>query len=136
MTAKTPQNYIEGVGRRKTATARVRIYPDQPSKSGKAEVNGKKLDAYFPRETQQKTAREPFGRLSASFTFSARVEGGGLNAQAEAVRHGLTRALVKYNEEWRKVLKPYGYLTRDSRMKERKKPGLRGARRPQQWRKR
>ncbi len=127
-------SYIEATGRRKTATARVRIYAEARQK--RAEVNGKKLEEYFPLEKQRKTALEPFEKLNTSFAFSARVMGGGLNAQAEAVRHGISRALIAHNSEWRKTLKPYGFLTRDPRMKERKKPGLRGARRPQQWRKR
>ncbi|OGG37738.1 30S ribosomal protein S9 [Candidatus Jorgensenbacteria bacterium GWA1_54_12] len=131
---KTHAVYIEGVGRRKTATARVRIYPHAREK--KVEVNEKAFEAYFPFEKQRKTVLAPFEVLGKRFAMTVQVRGGGVMAQAEAVRHGLTRALEKNDPDVRKTLKPYGFFTRDPRKKERKKPGLRGARRPQQWRKR
>lgn len=127
--------YIEGIGRRKTSTARVRIYPNQEGKDG-FEVNKKDLEDYFPMNKQVDTALSPFDVVDRRFKVTVQTKGGGLNGQAESIRLGLSRALVEFNEEWKKRLKMEGYLTRDSRMKERKKPGLRSARRPQQWRKR
>lgn len=126
--------YIEGIGRRKTSTARVRIYPNQ--KGDGFEVNGKKLEEYFPMKKQVKSAIAPFDVVDKRFKVTVQTKGGGLTGQSESIRLGLSRALVEYNEDWKKRLKMEEYLTRDSRMKERKKPGLRSARRPQQWRKR
>ncbi len=134
MPEKKSEKYIEGVGRRKTAVARVRIYPS--SKAQKFEVNGKDLEEYFRQAEGRETAAAPFEILGKKFKVTAQVEGGGLNAQAEAVRHGLSRALTKHKKEWRKDLRTHGFLTRDPRMKEKKKPGLKGARRAKQWRKR
>ncbi len=128
------ERYIEGIGRRKTATARVRIYPGD--KGNKVIINEKAVSEYFSLEKQRQAALAPFEIVGVKFKTSVRVSGSGLSAQAEAVRHGLSRALIEHNKEWREKLKPLGYLTRDSRMVERKKPGLRKARRPQQWRKR
>jgi small subunit ribosomal protein S9 len=140
---KEKERYIESIGRRKSATARVRIYPktSTPTKDkGAAKlaftINDRPFSKYFPRERSQKTARAPFEALSTAFETSVKIEGGGYTAQAEAVRLGLARALNDLNEKWRPRLKEEGFLTRDSRRVERKKPGLRGARRPQQWRKR
>jgi len=126
--------YIEGIGRRKTATARVRIYPD--ARAGKFEVNGQKLEDYFPQKKQYKNATAPFDVVDKKFKVTVQTKGGGLNAQSDAIQLGLARALVENNEDWKKELKPHGFLTRDPRMKERKKPGLKGARRAKQWRKR
>jgi small subunit ribosomal protein S9 len=134
MVDKKTEKYIEGIGRRKTASARVRIYPG--SKSETFKINGKDLKDYFSTSKQEKTALAPFELLEEKFKVTVQIEGGGSNAQAEAVRHGLSRALVKHNEKWRKELKERGFLTRDPRMKESKKPGLKGARRAKQWRKR
>ncbi len=131
---KKNEKYIEGVGRRKTATARVRIYPDSKGRTFK--VNDKKLVDYFSQPKHQKKAVAPFEVLDKKFKVTVQTKGGGLNAQSEAIRLGLSRALVEHNEEWKKSLKPHGFLTRDPRMKERKKPGLKGARRSKQWRKR
>jgi len=133
-TGNKVEKYIEGVGRRKTAVARVRIYPK--SQAGKFEVNKKDLKEYFPCEKQHKIAVVPFEILGKKFKTTVQVKGGGLDAQAGAIRHGLSRALVKHNEKWRQELKPHGFLTRDPRMKERKHPGLKSARRAKQWRKR
>lgn len=127
--------YIEGIGRRKTSTARVRIYPNQEGQDG-FEVNEENLEDYFPMKKQVDTALAPFDVVDRRFKVTVQTKGGGLNGQAESIRLGLSRALVEFNENWKKRLKMEGYLTRDSRMKERKKPGLRSARRPQQWRKR
>jgi len=125
--------YIEAVGRRKTATARVRI---TPAKQENVIVNEKALSDYFPLESVQNTAREALTSISDKFYVTAKVSGGGLKAQAEAIRHGIARAVVKNEEEMRKEMKGLGFLKRDPRMKERKKFGLRGARRAPQWSKR
>ena len=129
----TKETYTEAVGRRKTATARVRI---TPSKSEEFVVNDKNLIDYFMIERVADTAREALKDAGATFAVSVHVMGGGVKAQAEAVRHGLARALVKYNAELRPQIKAAGFLTRDSRMVERKKFGLLGARRRPQWSKR
>jgi small subunit ribosomal protein S9 len=127
--------YIEAVGRRKTSVARVRI-----SKSQRASfnINDKTVETYFPVTEQRILVRNPLAEsgLSQKFSVSARVVGGGLSSQAEAVRHGVTRALVKHDPELRQPLKKKGYLKRDPRVKERKKFGLKKARRAPQWSKR
>ena|SRR3989344_3875536 len=133
-TVKTDK-YYEAVGRRKTAVARVRIWPD----SGKQEItiNGKNLADYFPVKAMQDTLIEPFAKSGIkSYRASVKVSGGGLKAQAEATRHGLSRAMVLSYPDSKTILKALGFLTRDPRMKERKKPGLKGARRAPQWSKR
>lgn len=132
---KKTEMYIEGVGRRKTAVARVRIYP-QSKENGNFLINNKNIEKYFPLEKHRKIVLAPFEVLNVFYKMTVKVVGGGVNAQAEAIRHGLSRALVKMNEENRKILKPYGFLKRDPRMVERKHYGLRKARRAQQWRKR
>ena len=127
--------YTEAVGRRKTATARVRLF-----KSDKQiiHVNGKDLTEYFPTAILQDTVREPFKKadLPQEFSVSVHVNGGGLSAQSEAIRHGVSRAIVEISEETHIPLKKAGFLKRDPRMKERKKFGLRKARRAPQWSKR
>jgi len=125
--------YIEAVGRRKTASARVRI---TPARQEKVAVNEKSLGDYFPLEVMAQTARAALSDAGEKFSVSAKVSGGGLKAQSEAIRHGIARALVKYNVELRKAIKQRGFLKRDPRMKERKKFGLKGARRAPQWSKR
>ncbi len=130
----TDERYIEAVGRRKTATARVRLYPAQKTTYV---VNDKKVDEYFPTEQLQKTVRDALTLVKGSaFKVSAKVMGGGVPSQAEAIRLGIARALVKDDQTNRKELKAAGYLKRDPRMKERKKFGLRSARRAPQWSKR
>ncbi|MFH1188482.1 MAG: 30S ribosomal protein S9 [bacterium] len=126
--------YIEGIGRRKTAIARVRIYPD----ADKADfiINGQKVTDYFDTLRYLKTAQHPLEVTKTKMSVETKVKGGGMTAQAEAVRMGLSRALVKYKEETKPALKSRGYLTRDSRMVERKKYGRRKARRAFQWKKR
>lgn len=127
--------YTEAVGRRKTSTARVRLFA---SDKETIFVNEKELTDYFPTNTLQETVRNPLKKagLSQSFAISVHVNGGGLSSQAQAVRHGISRALVELNEETHGVLKKAGFLKRDPRMKERKKFGLRKARRAPQWSKR
>ena len=125
--------YIEGLGARKTASARVRIT------EGKASfvVNEKPLEQYFQDSEDRKICQEPLERVEGkTFQISVKVGGGGVRSQAEAVRHGIARALVAWNPELRPILKTYGYLKRDPRMRERKKFGLVRARRARQWRKR
>lgn len=127
--------YYEAVGKRKTAVAIVRMW-----EKGKKEitVNDKKFEDYFPTLVLQKTARASLETMNCldKFKVSVVARGGGLSAQSEAVRHGTARALEKFNPDFRKRLKKEGYLTRDSRMRERKKPGLKRARRAPQWSKR
>ena len=127
--------YFEATGRRKTAIARVRLY----TKGDKViEVNNMAFTKYFPTKTLQATALSSLDKMKSldRFKVTAMVKGGGVNAQAEAVRHGIARALVIFNPDYRKRLRKAGFLTRDPRMKERKKPGLRRARRAPQWSKR
>lgn len=131
--ATAKQHYTEGVGRRKEASARVRV---SAAKSASMIVNGKDASDYFPLEGMVKTAFSPMQVLGATYAVSVKVVGGGLKAQAEAVRHGLSRAIIEINPEQRKDLKARGYLKRDPRAKERKKFGLKGARRAPQWSKR
>lgn len=131
---KKSENYIEAIGRRKTAVARVRIYPDEMK--NEISVNGKNLIQYFPLKKNQQTATEVFQAINGHYRTTVKVAGSGLNAQAEAIRLGIARAVVIINPAYRPILKQLGYLTRDPRMVERKHPGLRKARRAQQWRKR
>lgn len=127
--------YIEGIGRRKTSVARVRIWE---GKKDPAVVNGKPLEEYFQSSHLQKVALEPMAKYQghSAFGISVVTKGGGIESQAEAVRHGIARALVKSDETIRALFKGFGFLTRDPRMRERKKFGLKRARRARQWRKR
>ena len=127
--------YIEAVGRRKTSTARARI---TPSTKLEVTVNGKSVNEYFPTDTLRSHVIEPLHleELDQKFVVTVRVVGGGISSQSEAVRHGIARALTEYAESLRKPLKHAGYLKRDPRMKERRKFGLRKARRAPQWSKR
>lgn len=127
--------YIPAIGRRKNATAQVRLTPD--SKMTYV-INDRALDEYFTVEELQKTVRSPFSTVEAKdeFSVSVVVRGGGIRAQADAIRHGIARALTKYNENLRGDLKSAGYLKRDPRRKERKKPGLLKARKRPAWSKR
>ncbi|MEK7172562.1 MAG: 30S ribosomal protein S9 [Patescibacteria group bacterium] len=129
-----PSRYIETVGRRKTSSARVRLYT-QGAKS--ITVNGQPYGEYFPKFLH-KTIEDSLDKLKClgKFGISAVVNGGGLVGQAEAIRHGIARALVELNPYFKKRLKKSGYLTRDPRMRERKKFGLNRARRAPQWSKR
>lgn len=137
---KTPKGkYTEAVGRRKTATARVRLY-EGGDKEGdwSFTVNNKPLNEYFKTKALQKTAQEAFSVVDQSqlFHVSAKVNGGGPRAQAEAIRHGIARVLVDLDENSRTSLKQKGFLKRDPRMKERRKFGLVKARKAKQWSKR
>ncbi len=127
--------YFEATGRRKTSVARVRLYN---KKSGLVTINEKKLEQYLPTEALQKTALSALDKMKSLDRFEVMVvvRGGGISSQAEAIRHGIARALVLSNSEYKKRLKKSGFLTRDSRMKERKKFGLKRARRAPQWSKR
>ena len=126
--------YFYGTGRRKKSIARVRLYPG----SGVITVNGKNIDEYFGLETLKLIINQPFGvtESTGKFDIVANVKGGGLSGQAGAIRHGLSRALVKADETYKPALKKAGFLTRDPRMKERKKYGLKAARRAPQFSKR
>lgn len=128
------EKYIETVGRRKTAIARVRITPAGRSSMT---VNEKSLDEYFPTKVLQTTAREALDESKdQKFKVSVKLVGGGTRAQADAMRHGIARALVEHNSELRSPLKKKGFLTRDQRAKERRKFGLKKARKAAQWSKR
>lgn len=134
---ETPQGkYHEGIGRRKTAIARVRLFTDSPKEV--FGVNGKNLAEYFQQKEYETIATEVMQKITLPMRFgvSVIVGGGGKQAQAEAIRHGVARALVEFDPGLRAQLKVYGYLTRDPRKKERKKFGLKAARRARQWRKR
>lgn len=122
------------LGRRKEAAARVQITPGK----GVITVNGRNYKEYFPTKILQQVVMASLVAVQkeGSLDVSVRVVGGGVTGQAHAVRHGIARALIAWNPELRPILKAEGFLTRDSRSKERKKPGLRKARRAHQWRKR
>ncbi len=128
----TDFNY--GTGRRKNATARTRLY----SGTGAIEVNGRPFENYFPRKSLQMVIRQPLvlSKLTDKFDVKVRVCGGGVTGQAEAVRHGISRALLSVDPSLRGILKKAGLLTRDARKKERKKYGLRAARARFQYSKR
>jgi len=136
--ADKKEKYFEGVGRRKTAVARVRYYPkSSKEKAGNFTVNGMDYKSYFPVLRFQKSAIAPLKtNPQGDAEIEVRVKGGGDMAQSEAVTLGLARALIKFNPDLKKELRVFGYLTRDPRMVERKKPGLKKARRAPQWRKR
>jgi len=123
-----------GTGRRKESVARVRLIPG----SGRIVINGKEMDDYFGLETLKLIVRQPLVATESEGTFDVitKVEGGGFSGQAGAIRHGISRALLQADENHRPVLKKSGFLTRDPRMKERKKYGLKKARRAPQFSKR
>jgi small subunit ribosomal protein S9 len=123
-----------GTGRRKTSTARVHLAPG----SGKISINDRTLDEFFGRETGRMIVRQPLevAQLATKFDVSVQVEGGGITGQAGAIRHGITRALIAYDEALRKPLRQAGFVTRDAREVERKKVGRRKARRGTQYSKR
>ena len=126
--------FFYGTGRRKSSVARVRVY----NGTGKITINGRDIDEYFGLETLKLIVNQPLEITGTvgKFDIVCNVTGGGVTGQAGAIRHGLSRALLAYNEELRPALKKAGLLTRDPRMKERKKPGLKGARRAPQFSKR
>ena len=126
--------YFYGTGRRKNSVARVRVY----NGTGKIIINGRDIDDYFGLETLKLIVRQPLAvaEVEGKFDLVVRVGGGGVSGQAGAIRHGLARALLQYDENLRPALKKAGFLTRDPRMKERKKYGLKAARRAPQFSKR
>ena len=126
--------YFYGTGRRKKSVARVRVYPG----TGKNTINDRSIDDYFGLETLKLIVRQPLALTGTTekFDIVCRVNGGGVTGQAGAIRHGLSRALLQYDEALRPALKKAGFLTRDPRMKERKKYGLKAARRAPQFSKR
>ena len=135
MEAITKNRYIEAVGRRKTATARVRI---TPSAKHSFVVNDKDVKEYFTTNDLRTIAEEAIskGEVKDKFAVTVKVLGGGIHAQAEAIRHGLSRTLVMHDEEIKNTLKKLGFLKRDSRQVERKKFGLKKARKSPTWSKR
>ncbi len=132
------EKYFYAVGRRKTAVAQVRLFPGDDVKESDLLVNNKKMSDYFFRDDLRLTFMEPLKIIGGEgkFRVSALVKGGGITGQAEAIRLGIARALIKFDEELRAVLKAEGFLKRDARKVERKKPGLKKARRAPQWSKR
>jgi small subunit ribosomal protein S9 len=133
--AEQRSRYFYGTGRRKTAVARVRVFP---TGNGRIVVNGRTADKYFGREVLSSLVRSPLRVLEVGDRYDIRVKvaGGGVSGQAGAVRHGLARALVRLDESFRPALRRAGFLTRDPRMKERKKYGLKRARKAPQYTKR
>ena len=129
-----PIQFDYGTGRRKTATARTRLYAG----SGSIEINGRKMEEYFPRKTLHMIIRQPLvlTKLLDKYDVKVNVRGGGVTGQAEAVRHGISRALLQADVALRGTLKRAGFLTRDARKKERKKYGQRAARARFQYSKR
>ena len=132
---KSKKPYQSGTGRRKSSVARVHLFPNG---TGAITINGRDIDDYFGLETLKLIVRQPLAATEnmGKVDIVATVTGGGVTGQAGAIRHGVARALLKMNEEYRPALKSAGYLTRDPRMKERKKYGLKAARRAPQFSKR
>ena len=132
-TSKKP--YLYGTGRRKSSVARVRLFPNG---TGAITINGRDINDYFGLETLKLIVRQPLNTtgMIGKVDIVCTVEGGGVTGQAGAIRHGVSRALLEVNPEFRAQLKAAGFLTRDPRMKERKKYGLKAARRAPQFSKR
>lgn len=135
--AEEVRRYYEGIGRRKSASARVRIYPDADA-SGEFTVNGRDVKEYFPRFGDYRILTGPLTdtELMGKVDVSVLIQGGGVSGQTGAVRLGLARALVGYDDNLRGTLRNSGHLTRDARVKERKKPGLKRARKAPTYTKR
>lgn len=131
--ATATAKYIETVGRRKTSSARVRI---TPASKQSIMINDKQLEAYFSVPELQHMVRSPLTMSEEKFMVTVIVNGGGISSQAAAIRHGIARALVEHDHGKRTDLKKAGYLKRDPRAKERRKPGLKKARKSPQWSKR
>ena len=129
-----PANTNYGTGRRKTSTARVHLRPG----TGNIRINGRTIEEFFGRQTSRMIVRQPLevAQLTDKFDIQAHVSGGGITGQAGAIRHGITRALIEYDESLRPSLRKAGFVTRDAREVERKKVGLRKARRATQYSKR
>ena len=134
MTYTSAKPYFYGTGRRKKSVARVRLVPG----NGKITINGRDIDNYFGLETMKLVVNQPFGVTNTvgKFDIICTVQGGGFSGQAGAIRHGVAKALLQSDAELRTALKKAGFLTRDPRMKERKKYGLKAARRAPQFSKR
>lgn len=134
-TKKTTKKYIETVGRRKTSTARVRITPGTKTTWT---INDKNMEVYFPTIDLQKNVTDALtkSKTDQNFEISIRVSGGGVHSQSEAVRHGIARALVEFDTNLKDIIKQAGLLKRDPRAKERRKFGLKKARKAPQWSKR
>ena len=134
MALNSSKSTYYGTGRRKTSTARVYM----SAGTGKTTINGRSIEEFFGRETGRMIVRQPFGavQLDGKFDVDAHVEGGGITGQAGAIRHGITRALMSYDETLRGALRKAGFVTRDAREVERKKVGRRKARRGTQFSKR
>lgn len=132
---KSKKPYLYGTGRRKSSVARVHLFPGG---TGSITINGRDIDNYFGLETLKLITRQPLAATGTlgKVDIEATVIGGGVTGQAGALRHGIARALLLVNEEFRPILKSAGFLTRDPRMKERKKYGLKAARRAPQFSKR
>ena len=132
---KSKKPYLYGTGRRKSSVARVHLFPNG---TGAITINGRDIDDYFGLDTLKMVVRQPLAStdLVGKVDINATVTGGGVSGQAGAIRHGVARALLEMNPEYRPVLKSAGFLTRDPRMKERKKYGLHAARRAPQFSKR
>ncbi len=130
----TNEHYHYGLGRRKSAVARVRLYPG----NGKVIINGKPVEDVIPREFAREDMLRPLAvtELLGTFNVQVKVQGGGISGWSGAIRHGLARALVAADEGYRRPLRAHGLLTRDPRVKERKKPGLKRARKAAQFTKR
>lgn len=129
-----PVNTNYGTGRRKTSTARVHLRPG----TGRININGRTIDEFFGRQTSRMIVRQPLQtvQMEDRFDIDVNVDGGGMTGQAGAIRHGITRALMEYDESLRKALRTAGFVTRDAREVERKKVGFRKARRGTQFSKR
>ena len=127
-------NYFYATGRRKNATARVRLKEGE----GTFVINSRTLEEYFPRETARMIIKQPFYLTNTfgKYAVIVNIQGGGVSGQAGAIKHGISRALLEVNEDFRDILKKAGFLTRDSRIKERKKYGLKKARKRFQYSKR
>ena len=132
---ESKRQYQYGTGRRKSSVARVRVYQGG---TGSITINGRDIDEYFGLDTLKMVVRQPLNTTDTNgkVDIVATVVGGGVSGQAGAIRHGVARALLQMNEEFRPALKSAGFLTRDPRMKERKKYGLKAARRAPQFSKR
>jgi small subunit ribosomal protein S9 len=132
-TEKIDSKYFEAVGRRKTSVARVRLFKATGSSFS---INDKKLEDYFFTKEMQHIVESPLKGIAQKFKISVKVMGGGIHSQAEATRHGISRALIIFDKELRKSLKAAKFLKRDARAKERRKFGLKKARKAPQWSKR
>lgn len=129
----TKDKYIEAIGRRKTAVARIRI---TDASKMTLSINDKEFEKYFPTQELRRTVLAVFNDVPDKFAVTAKLKGGGISAQAEALRHGLARALITHEPNLRTKLKVKGFLKRDPRAKERRKFGLKKARKAPQWSKR